>query len=211
LIDGALSSFYRTFGATDPTVFPHNENVYDSCLYQILQIECAPEPMTLLHEKGLLVNGIEYFTSTQLGGMTKLGKTHEKDFYLSIVEVQHRVTKVPLDSGTEWFADSKRKIAAYMSSKNACKFRTVVNNMPDWLEAIENGPKMANGIDGSTIIKPKCGKCFQLTKHAEKPTGMESINNNLLKEEREEYLKNMKEKEKEKEKNRRDEKQVSAM
>jgi hypothetical protein len=87
LIDGALSSFYRTFGATDPTVFPHNENVYDSCLYQILQIECAPEPMTLLHEKGLLVNGIEYFTSTQLGGMTKLGKTHEKDFYLSIVEV----------------------------------------------------------------------------------------------------------------------------
>lgn len=98
-----------------------------------------------------------------------------------------------------------------MSSKNACKFRTVVNNMPDWLEAIENGPKMANGIDGSTIIKTKCGKCFQLTKHAEKPTGMESINNNLLKEEREEYLKNMKEKEKEKEKNRRDEKQVSAM
>jgi hypothetical protein len=84
--------------------------------------------------------------------------------------------------------------------------------MPDWLEAIiENGPKMANGIDGSTIIKTKCGKCFQLTKHAEKPTGMESINNNLLKEEREEYLKNMKEKEKEIEKNRRDEKQVSAM
>jgi len=82
-------------------------------------------------------------------------KTHEKDFYLSIVEVQHCVTKVPLeDSGTEWFADLKRKIATYMSSKNACKFRTAVNNLLDWLEAIiENEPKMASGIDGSTIIE----------------------------------------------------------
>ena len=73
--DSALSSFCRTFGASDDTIFPGVETVVESRLHQILCADTAPNHVALLHERGLLTKDIRYFTPNQVGGMN----THATD------------------------------------------------------------------------------------------------------------------------------------
>jgi hypothetical protein len=69
MFDGWLSSFCRTFGATDSTIFPGVEFADESLLHQILQKKSAHKVTKILHDKGLLLPEIGYFSPSEVGGL----------------------------------------------------------------------------------------------------------------------------------------------
>ena len=61
-----MSSFCRTFGAADATIFP-KQYASKSRLNHILHKDSAPEQVAILYEKGLLKRDIIYVTPNQVG------------------------------------------------------------------------------------------------------------------------------------------------
>ena len=62
-----MSTFCRTFGATDATVFP-KQYASKSRLNDILLKDSAPQQVAVLYEKGLLRRDVKYLTPSQVGG-----------------------------------------------------------------------------------------------------------------------------------------------
>ena len=75
MFDGWLSSFCKAFGAKDPTISPGFKYANQLRLHQVLDKDHEHNQVKLLHDKGLLLPEIGYYTPSQVGGM----KSHATD------------------------------------------------------------------------------------------------------------------------------------